>query len=321
MSASVVAGGQDRQIERLREILGPHQQNAARGGSAHPDEYSDGPEGAPCLSCRSSRRSPRDSTGRSPGGRSRARASTRPATLKTAEPPLGDLVGRRVERVWRRGKLIGVDAEGGLTLVVHLMQAGRLGLAPRPEGRPGRTAALDVDVGRDQVLRLRELSTRRRASAHLLDAAGLAAHRPLTRLGPEPLGLGAEGWRDALGGPGAVLHAALRDGRRVAGIGRAYASEIMWAARLAPFARAGSLDDEQVDRLASAADTVLGQALERARERIDTDLPNREARVTAVHRHAGEPCLRCGTTLEQRVLRRLRAGVLPRVPDRRTRLP
>ena len=222
-----------------------------------------------------------------------------PATLKTAEPPLGDLVGRRVERIWRRGKLIGVDAEGGLTLVVHLMQAGRLGLAPRPEGRPGRTAALDVEVGRDQVLRLRELSTRRRASAHLLDAEGLAAHRPLTRLGPEPLGLGAGGWRAALGGPGAVLHGALRDGRRVAGIGRAYASEIMWAARLAPFARAGSLDDEQVDRLASAADTVLGQALDRARERIDTDLPNREARVTAVHRHAGEPCLRCGTTLER----------------------
>jgi formamidopyrimidine-DNA glycosylase len=222
-----------------------------------------------------------------------------PATLKTAEPPLGDLAGRRVERVWRRGKLIGVDAEGGLTLVVHLMQAGRLGLAPRPEGRPGRTASLDVDVGGDQVLRLRELSTRRRASAHLLDPEGLAAHRPLTRLGPEPLGLGTDGWREALGGPGAVLHGALRDGRRVAGIGRAYASDIMWAARLAPFARAGSLDDDELDRLAGAADTVLGQALDRARTRIDTDLPNREARVTAVHRHAGEPCLRCGTTLER----------------------
>jgi formamidopyrimidine-DNA glycosylase len=222
-----------------------------------------------------------------------------PATLKTAEPPLGDLVGRHVERVWRRGKLVGIDAEGGLTLVVHLMQAGRLGLAPRPEGRPGRTAALDVDVGRGQVLRLRELSTRRRASAHLLDPEGLAAHRPLARLGPEPLGLGSEAWRAALGGQGAVLHGALRDGRRVAGIGRAYASEIMWAARLAPFARAGSLGDDRLARLAAAADTVLGQALDRARTRIDTDMPTREARVTAVHGHAGEPCLRCGTTLER----------------------
>jgi formamidopyrimidine-DNA glycosylase len=221
-----------------------------------------------------------------------------PSTVKTAEPPLEALAGRAIERVWRRGKLLGVAAEGDLTLVIHLMQAGRLGLAAAPEGRPGRTAALDLDVGEGRVLRLRELSSTHRASAHLLDPAGLARHRPLTRLGPEPIGLGVEGWREALGGPGAVLHGALRDGRRVAGIGRAYADDIMWAARLAPFARAGSLDDEQLGRLARGADAVLTQALERARGRITTDLPNREARVTAVHGHRGEPCLRCGTALE-----------------------
>jgi len=220
-------------------------------------------------------------------------------TLKTAVPPLEDLAGRRIERVWRRGKILGVQAEGDRTLVIHLMQAGRLGIAKAPAGRPGRTAALDLDIGEGQVLRLRELSTTRRASAHLLDADGLAEHRPLTRLGPEPIGLDAEGWRAALAtGRGAVLHTALRDGRRVAGIGRAYASDIMWAARLAPFARASSLDDDALARLARAADAVLTQALDRARERITTDLPNREERVTAVHRHHGEPCLRCGTRLE-----------------------
>lgn len=223
------------------------------------------------------------------------------AVLKTAEPPLDDLRGRRVSRIWRRGKLLGLEADGDRTLVIHLMQSGRLGLVGAPEGgrRPPRTVALDLDVGGGQVLRLRELSSKKRASAHLLDAEGLAAHRPLARLGPEPIGLGAEGWRAALSGPGAVLHAALRDGRRVAGIGRAYASEIMWAARLAPFARAASLDDDQLARLASATDAVLGQALERARARGVTDMPNREDRVTAVHRHAGEPCLRCGTRLER----------------------
>jgi formamidopyrimidine-DNA glycosylase len=197
-----------------------------------------------------------------------------PATIRRADPPLEALAGRELEGVWRRGKIIGVAAEDDLTLVVHLMQAGRLGIAPPTEGlRSPRTAALDLDVGRGEVLRLRELSSHRRASAHLLDAAGLAAHRPLARLGPEPIGLGPEGWRAALCGDG--------------------------AARLAPFARAGSLDDDEVGRLARGADTVLQQALERARERITTDLPNREQRVTAVHGHYGEPCLRCGTRLER----------------------
>jgi formamidopyrimidine-DNA glycosylase len=223
-----------------------------------------------------------------------------PATIRSADPPLAELAGRRIERVWRRGKIIGVGAEGDLALVVHLMQAGRLGIAPAPAGpRPPRTAALDLDVGRGEVLRLRELSTHRRASAHLLDAAGREAHRPLARLGPEPIGLGPDGWRAAMSGDGAVLHTALRDGRRVAGIGRAYASDIMWAARLAPFARARSLSDDEIARLARGADTVLEQALERARARISTDLPNREQRVTAVHGHYGEPCLRCGTRLER----------------------
>ena len=225
-----------------------------------------------------------------------------PATLKTAVPPLDALVGRAIVRVWRRGKLLGIEAEGDLTLVIHLMQAGRLGIAAAPKGRPGRTAAIDLAIGDGrgqsaQVLRLRELSSKRRASAHLLDPAGLAEHRPLTRLGPEPIGLSPEQWREVLA-PGAVLHTALRDGRRVAGIGRAYASDIMWAARLAPFARTGTLSDAELARLAPAADAVLDQALQRARERITTDLPNKEARVTAVHGHFGEPCLRCGTTLE-----------------------
>ena len=224
-----------------------------------------------------------------------------PSVVKTADPPIEALAGLEIRDVWRRGKLIGVEADG-LTLVVHLMQAGRLGLAPAPRSalaRPGRAAALDVEVGDDEVLRLREHATERRASAHLLDAAGLAAHPPLARLGPEPLGLSPAAWRAALGRDSALLHTALRDGRRVAGIGRAYASDIMWAARLAPFARVDRLAGEEVERLAAAADAVLGQALDRARGTVTTDLPTREARVTTVHGHHGEPCLRCGTRLER----------------------
>lgn len=218
------------------------------------------------------------------------------ATLKSADPPLGALVGERVDAVWRRGKLLGVDA-GELVLVVHLMQAGRLGLSRARTTRPGRQACLDLRLEGNVVLRLRELSTERRASAHLLRRADLERHPPLAMLGPEPVGLSPVAWRAALAAPPARLHTALREGRRVAGIGRAYANEIMWAARLAPFSRTDRLADEGWARLAAAADTVLSQALERARGRIDTDLPNREGRVTAVHGHHGEPCLRCGTAL------------------------
>jgi len=221
-----------------------------------------------------------------------------PATLKSADPPLAALDGARIGEVWRRGKLVGLTA-GERSLVVHLMQAGRLGLTRNRASLPGRQACLDVTIEGGLVLRLRELSTERRAKAYVLPTESAGEHPLLATLGPEPVGLVASGWRAGLASPAARLHTALRDGRRVAGIGRCYANEIMWAARLAPYARTDTLTDEGWERLASAADAVLGQALERARARISTDLPNKEARVTAVHGHSGEPCLRCGTHLQR----------------------
>ena len=208
-------------------------------------------------------------------------------------------------RVWRRGKLLGIEVEGDLTLVIHLMQAGRLGHrggahGPARDGPP-RSTWRSATAGRGppaRVLRLRELSSKRRASAHLLDAAGLAAHRPLTRLGPEPIGLSPAQWREVLAPGRRAAHRAAR--RPPGGRHRARLRQRHHVGRAPRALRAhgGTLTDDDLARLAPAADTVLGQALERARERITTDLPNKEARVTAVHGHHGEPCLRCGTTLE-----------------------
>ena len=218
--------------------------------------------------------------------------------LKTVEPPFDSVVGMTVRGVWRRGKLLGIDL-GDLVVVIHLMQAGRLALSKTLPKRPGRGAALAICLEGGDELRLREAATEHRASVHLLQRAKLDQHRQLASLGPEPIGLSPDLWKERLSSPAAQLQNAIRDGRRVAGIGRAYASDVLWAGRLAPFARTDRLSDEQWARLASAADLVLGQAVERACATITTDLPTREARVTMVHNHSGEPCLRCGRRLER----------------------
>jgi formamidopyrimidine-DNA glycosylase len=221
-----------------------------------------------------------------------------PASLKTAEPAISELAGRSVTAVRRRGKLIIVEF-GDLAVVTHLMQAGRLGLvaARKSTPRQPRAWSFGVTFAGGESLLLRELSTKRRATVHVIPTESLVRHPMIATLGPEPGDLDADGWKAALSTRPGVLQKALREGRRIAGIGRCYASEIMWAARLAPLARTDRLTDEQREHLRDAARVVLDGATARARARITTAMPDREKRITAVHGHYREPCLRCGTPL------------------------
>lgn len=221
-----------------------------------------------------------------------------PSVVKSAEPGLDALVGRSITDLWRRGKLIGIDFDD-VSVVIHLMQSGRLGLATPGAKRPGKIVAATIGLDDGSELRLRESATEHRASIHVVRTAELKAHPPIATLGPEPIGLTPDQWRERLSARPGRISTAIREGRRVAGIGRAYASDILWAARIAPFARTDRMSDDEWARLAHAADTVLSQALERARAEITTDMPSNERRLTVVHGHFGEPCLRCGRALER----------------------
>ncbi len=219
-----------------------------------------------------------------------------PSVVRSVAPGLDDLVGRAITGFWRRGKLIGIDFDG-LTAVIHLMQSGRIGLAEPPLRRPGKIVALVIGLDDGSELRLREAATEHRASFTVAPTELVGQIGHLANLGPEPIGLVPDEWKARLAAPPGRLSTAIREGRRVAGIGRAYASDILWAARLAPFARTDRMSDDEWTRLAQAADTVLTQALQRARDHITTDMPTNERRVTAVHGHHGDPCLRCGRAL------------------------
>ena len=92
--------------------------------------------------------------------------------------------------------------------------------------------------------------------------------------------------------------ALLRDQRVIAGIGRSWVDELLWTARLSPFQRASDLEPDQVKLLHEACQTVLGSALEHYERVIGDKIPDKLPMPLAVHRRQGEPCPRCGTTLE-----------------------
>ena len=213
------------------------------------------------------------------------------ATLKTFDPPLAALEGRRLAGSQRRGKnLLFPTDDGELVLRVHLMSAGRLRhLAPDAKGP--KTPMFRLTFTDGSTLVLTEAGKKKRAGVWLLTPEALASE--LAHLGPEALGLPIAGLREILARDRRQLHPLLRDQRALAGIGRAHANEILWRARLSPFALSTQLAAEEIERLSTAIEEDLTRALE-LRERGKGD-----AAVYLIHGRFGEACPRCGATLRR----------------------
>ena len=216
--------------------------------------------------------------------------------LKTYDPPLLALEGERVEGVRRRGKHLLVEVSGDLVLLIHLMSAGRLQLFDKRAGPRDRTSRLLVRLEDGRELRLREFGSKQAAWVKLLRPDELPGEPALEKLGPEalPVPAGLEELLDEQ----RPLHALLRDQRTIAGIGRSWVDEILWSAMLSPFKRGSDLEEDERVRLARAIEQTLEGALEHYEKVVRIPIPDKLPMPLRVHRHEGEPCPRCETTLK-----------------------
>jgi formamidopyrimidine-DNA glycosylase len=218
-------------------------------------------------------------------------------TMKTFDPPLDALAGRELSGVRRMGKMLAVEASG-LTVLVHLMSAGRLQLYDKRASLRDRSSRLLIRLPDERELRLREFGTQQRAWAKLLPSDGVSEDEAVATLGPDALPPPPLEEFAALLDQPRHLHPLLRDQRTIAGIGRSWVDEILWTARLSPFQRASDLGPDEVEALHSACGEVLGAALEHYEEVIGPTVPDKLPMPLSVHRRQGEPCPRCGTRLE-----------------------
>jgi formamidopyrimidine-DNA glycosylase len=215
--------------------------------------------------------------------------------LKTFDPPLSALEGATFTGVRRRGKLLMLDL-GDLTLLIHLMTAGRLQMFEKRASMRDRTARFLLRLPEGRELRLREFGTRQAAWVKLLRGAEVDGDDAFDGLGPEawpdPPELG-----ELLDSP-RPLHSLLRDQQVIAGIGRTWVDEILNAARLSPFKRGDDLSDAEAGALREAMVGELQRALDAYEGSVELPLPEKFPKPTKVHSHQGEPCPRCDTTLE-----------------------
>ena len=224
-----------------------------------------------------------------------------PFLLRSVDPPMAAVEGKRVARFRRIGKRIAIGLEDDLWLVIHLMIAGRLRWRAPGAKLAGRhaLAAFDFDDG---ALVFTEAGSKKRASLHLV--RGEAALRDHDPGGLEVLDADPEAFRAALTEHQHTLKRALTDPRIFSGIGNAYSDEILHAARLSPLTMTQALTAEQVDRLYRATRETLVRWTEILRRQVGDGFPEKVTAFRpemAVHGRYKEPCPDCGTPV-QRIL-------------------
>jgi formamidopyrimidine-DNA glycosylase len=222
-----------------------------------------------------------------------------PFLLRSIDPPIDELSGRRVTGLQRLGKRIVFELEPEYFLVVHLMIAGRFRWKEPGAKVPGKVGLAAFDFASGTLL-LTEAGSQRQASLYAVrGAAALATHDPG---GVDVFTLTLEGFDRQLRRENHTLKRALTDPHLFSGIGNAYSDEILLAARLSPLQLTNRLEPEQVARLFDATRDVLRAWKDRLIAESGADFPEKVTAFRegmAAHGRFGQPCPACGTSIQR----------------------
>jgi formamidopyrimidine-DNA glycosylase len=233
---------------------------------------------------------------------------TAPFLLRTAEPPITSVQGRKVVALRRLGKRICVGLDEDLWLVLHLMIAGRLHWN-EPSVRTQTRRATSIRSPKNRLatfqfssgsLSLTEAGTQRRASLHLIQGEG-----SLQRLNPgglEIFEINVDSFAEALRSENHTLKRALTDPRLLSGIGNAYSDEILWEAQLSPIALTQKLTTEEMERLFNSTRNTLTKWIKLLHLDAAGAFPEKVTAFRpemAVHGKYQEACPRCGTKIQR----------------------
>ncbi|MDE0168637.1 MAG: formamidopyrimidine-DNA glycosylase [bacterium] len=234
------------------------------------------------------------------GGRSIERARvTSVSLLRTYDPPLHTVEGRRVVGLSRMGKRVVWELDNDMFMVFHLMIAGRFRWRNRGAAVPRKVGHAGFDFANGTVI-LTEQGSKKRASLHVhRGREALSLHE---RGGVEPLEVGLPTFAAALTRENRTLKRALTDPRIFSGIGNAYSDEILHRAGLSPVKLTGRLTDPEVARLHAATRSSLTEWIGRLREEVGEGFPEKVTAFRpemAVHGKYKASCPVCGDAVRR----------------------
>ena len=222
-----------------------------------------------------------------------------PFLLRTVQPPVVTVEGRKVRELRRIGKRIGIGVEGDLWLVLHLMIAGRLHWRAPQAKLVGRQSLAAFDFPNGSLV-LTEAGTKRRASLSIV--AGEEGLRAVDPGGIDVFAADLAEFRSVLTLENRTLKRALTDPRLLSGIGNAYSDEILHAGQLSPVALTQKLSDPEWQRLFAATRDTLNLWIDRLSAEARAAFPEKVTAFRegmAVHGRYGKPCPRCGEKIQR----------------------
>jgi formamidopyrimidine-DNA glycosylase len=222
-----------------------------------------------------------------------------PFVLRSVDPPISAVEGKRVVALRRIGKRIVLVLESDLFMVIHLMIAGRLRWRA-PGSKVGGKLVLAVLEFPEGLLVLTEAGTKRRASIHLV--AGEDQLRQFDRSGLEVLETDLASFSHRLTSENHTVKRALTDPRLFSGIGNAYSDEILHRARMSPLALTNRLTEKEIANLYQATRTTLEDWIGRLSRETGDEFPEKVTAFRegmAVHGRFGKPCPDCGSPVQR----------------------
>ncbi len=222
----------------------------------------------------------------------------RPLILRdtTGGPPGEAAVGRAVLAVGRRGKYLWLDLGPDLSLAINPKLAGRLAWHERGAS-PRAQTALVLGFGGGQELHY--LDAKDMGQVYL--TSGLATVPGFAAQGPDAMdpALTLEVFVERLRPFRGEIKGVLTRQECVAGIGNAYADEILFHAGISPFRKRTKLSPQEVARLHASMRRVLGDAIVTLRGRVGSAIEVEVRDFLQVHGRGGSPCPRCGRPISE----------------------
>lgn len=236
-----------------------------------------------------------------------------PKILRDSPIPTEDvLVGATMVAAQRRAKILTLDFSNDLSLMIHFKLAGQWAIFPsdgtryvaghphpKPDGEfPHKSTHATISFTDGTVVYYSDI--RQFGWWRIMGTDDVEEALQAFRYGPEAVGeLDAIALANAMSRRGIAIKALLLDQSFIAGLGNIYVDEVLWLARVHPNSPANAISTVKRREIIRHIPAVMAEGIRQGGAKIINNIAHPVDDFPAIHARVGEPCLRCGTTIQK----------------------